>query len=130
MNKEKAVPFISTNIPVADYELPEAQQHWIQLSQYMTHRYETDPTMTSRNVHLTAWQPAVQALRSAKILSIKSEHRPKLNQGEHLFYAENLICRQVENLLEGYGAVATYEFVGRSSSNNNLTGTLRGGASL
>ncbi|MGH1335560.1 MAG: hypothetical protein ACRBFS_05475 [Aureispira sp.] len=127
MSKGKAVPFISTNIPVADYELPEAQQHWVELSQYMTHRYEIDPTMTSKNAHLTTWQPAVQALCSAKDLSVKSEYRLGLQQPEHLFYAENLICKQVEDLLEGYGAVATYEFVGVSSTKNNFKGALRGG---
>lgn len=132
MNNREAVPFISTNIPVADYELPEAQKHWTQLSEYMTHRYEKEPAITSNNVHLTAWQPAIQALRSAKKLSFKSEYRLKFQQTEHLFYAENLICKQVEDLLEGYGAVATYEFVGQSSSDNNngFAGTLRGGASL
>lgn len=129
MPQDGAVPFISTNIPTADYERPEAQQHWRQLSQYMTHRYETEPTMTSSKAHLTSWQPAVQALRSAQKLSINSEYRLEFHPTEHLFYAENLICKQVEDLLEGYGAVATYQFVGESSHNNTI-GAVRGASSL
>lgn len=128
MQENQIVPFISTNIPVKDYELPEAQQHWTHLSQYMTKQY-SQTQVSSNSVHLTAWEPAIQALCSAQKVADKSEYRPMFLQPAHLFYAENLICKQVENLLEGHGAVATYEFVGTSFSRKpNFQETLRGAA--
>ncbi|MFK7796479.1 MAG: hypothetical protein AB8E82_03420 [Aureispira sp.] len=132
MQENQMVPFISTNIPVKDYELPEAQQHWTNLSQYMTRQHSQVSTASSyNNVHLTAWEPAIQALCSAKNVSDQSEYSPMFLQPEYLFYAENLICKQVEDLLEGHGAVATYEFVETSFSRKpNFSETLRGGAAL
>lgn len=124
MNQEKAVPFISTNIPAADYKRPEAQQHWVQLSQFMTRRYEEPSTTTSKNVHLTAWQPAVNALCYAKGFSALSEYSPKFPQAERLFYAENLVCKEVEDLLGGCGAVATYQIIDKT--NPNYIGRVRG----
>ena len=128
MNESAAVPFISTNIPAADYERPEAQKHWAQLSQYM-HSNDEELTRTTQQVHLTAWRPAVKALCHAKNLSHSSEYRPKFSQSENLFYAENLICKQVEDLL-GRGAIATYQFVGQPSSCTPYVGHLRGAAAL
>lgn len=129
MQENQVVPFISTNIPVKDYELPEAQQHWTNLTQHMTEQH--GEAFTSSNVHLAAWEPAIQALYSAQNMSDQSEYRPKSLQTEHLFYAQNLICKQVEGVLEGHGAVATYEFVGTATSNRpNFSETLRGGAAL
>jgi hypothetical protein len=129
MHESEAVPFISTNIPAEDYERPEAQQHWAQLSQYMSNRSKKTINPTAKQAHLTALRPAVKALRHAKNLSHSSEYRPKFPQSEHLFYAENLICKQVEDLL-GCGAVATYQFVGQERNSTALRGQLRGGASL
>lgn len=131
MTEEKAIPFISTNIPIVDYELPKAQKHWIKLSQYMANRYELDPSAATNNVYLTTWQPVVDAFHNTKSLPVKkTEYSLDVQQAERLFYAENLICKQVENLLDGQGAVAMYKFVGNSSSNDAFTGSLRGGATL
>lgn len=132
MQESQTIPFISTNIPVKDYKLPEAQKHWAELSQYMTkHHGKTQTASSYNNAQLTAWEPAIQAWCSTPNTSDKSAYKSKFSQPEHLFYAENLICKQVEDLLEGHGAVATYEFVGASSSNKpNFSVTFRGKAAL
>lgn len=103
------ISFLSTRIPVTDYSHEQAQKQLASLSSYIEKNCQDKPLLTLSGSMLNSWSPEVQAFKSAHRLS-DSRMDIGFSQDEHIFYSKDLMCTNFNEIFEGNGVMATYQF--------------------
>lgn len=104
------ISFLSTRVPVGDEEQNQAQKQFASLSNYINKNCQDKPLITFSGSELVSWSPEVRAFRLAHKLADSRMDIGLSAKDEHIFYSKDLMCISFQEILDGNGVLASYQF--------------------
>lgn len=105
----KEISFLSTRVPIGGEMHVGAKRQLASLSTYINANYQNKPLLTLSGSKLVAWSSEVQAFKTAHRLN-DSRMDIGFSDNEHIFYSKDLVCTNFNEVFNGDGIMATYQF--------------------
>lgn len=106
----KEISFLSTRVPVDEGIWKETEKHLAKLSTYINTNCQDKPFLTLSGTRLASWTPEVQEFKTTHRLNDSEIDLGLVPRDEHIFYSKDLVCTSFDEIFDGNGVVATYQF--------------------
>lgn len=106
----KEISFLSTRVPVGGGMHKETKQHLAKLSKYINTNCQDKPFLTLSGTRLASWTPQVKEFKTTHRLNDSEIDLGLTARDEHIFYSKDLVCTSFDEIFNGNGVVATYQF--------------------
>ena len=104
------ISFLSTKVPMNKGTNKEAERHLERLSECINTNFQNRPLLTFSGIKLASWMPELQDFKEVYCLNDRKIDLELIARDEHLFYSKDLVCTGFEEILNGNGILATYQF--------------------